>query len=141
MFLTEIRTRHSLLVKNKTFEKRTLPGQLPPDLAGTGHEDPVLIAEESDDEANLLHRIPSADSEESGGGRPSKRLKQTHAEEDKKQLTFRTSYEGFTIWGWVLCLLVDRTSLSTSKANQGHGNAQALMQEWIASTQQQDADG
>ena len=141
MFLTEIRTRHSLLVKSKTFEKRTWPGQLPLDAAGMDEEDPLVIAEESDEESNLLHRIPSSDSEGVTDRPPSKRRKQTHAEEeDKKQLAFRTSYEGFTIWGWVLCLLVDRINTSTSNTSQGHGHghAQALMQEWIASTQQQD---
>ena len=139
MFLTEIRTRHSLLVKNKTFKERKLPGQLPFDELGL-QEDPLIIREESDEDSRPLDRIPSANTDDSEDEPPSKRTKQTHnLDEDKQRLAFRTNYDGFTIWGFALCLLVERTD--TAPKIRSEGNAQALMQEWIASTQQQDEDG
>ena len=139
MFLTEIRTRHSLLVKNKTFKERKLPGEVPFDELGL-QDDPLIIREESDDEAMPLDRIPSADTDDSDDVPPSKRRKETHdLGEDKKRLAFRTNYDGFTIWGWALCLLVERTD--TAPKVRSEGNAQALMQEWITSTQLQDDDG
>lgn len=60
-------------------------------------------------------------------------------DDDKKKLGFKTRYEGFSIWGRVLCLIVERKS-GPGKKEAGN-NAQALMQGWIASTQQgQDDD-
>lgn len=60
-------------------------------------------------------------------------------EDDKKKLGFKTTYEGFSIWGWVLCLLVTRKG-GTSKKKTENNAGQALMEEWISSTQQQEED-
>ena len=59
-------------------------------------------------------------------------------DDNEKKLGFDTSYEGFSIWGWVLCLLVDRKSGSGRKISSSDG--QALMAEWITSTQLQRED-
>jgi hypothetical protein len=111
-------------------------------------KEPVLIREESGDETDLmpLDKIPSAqDSVEDdeppqnraqNGGR--QQFVEELEEDDKKKLAFRTSYEGFSIWGWVLCLLVDRKGGPGKKASGV--DAQALMAEWITSTQLQRED-
>jgi len=143
IFLTEIGTRHSLLVKSKTFtEKGRTKGLSEGMISNT--DDPVIIREDSDGEGTNLAQIPSADSDDSGlEGPPAKRSKRAHEprsiqEEDKKKLGFQTSYEGFSIWGWVLCLLVERKGGAGMKSTDT--NAQALMQEWISSTQQQEEE-
>jgi hypothetical protein len=144
IFLTEIRTRHSLLVKNKTFKDKS------PSMTGNGGKltrvdrAPVTIQDESDDEHDRLAKIPEAvdlddqDLDDDGAdtdlaGRD---------DDGKKKLGFKTTYEGFSIWGWVLCLFIERKGGPGKKAAAPEGHAQALMQDWIESTQQRkDDDG
>jgi hypothetical protein len=83
-----------------------------------------MIREESDDEnvPMAMDHIPAADN--------------LVGDEDKKKLGFETTYEGFSIWGWVLCLLVTRKGGPSKKKTESNA-AQALMEEWIVLTQQQ----
>lgn len=85
---------------------------------------PVVIREESDDEnvSMSLDQIPSED--DALGG------------DDKKKMGFKTTYEGFSIWGWVLCLLVTRKGGPSRKKTESSAG-QVLMEEWISATQQQ----
>lgn len=59
--------------------------------------------------------------------------------DDKKKLAMDVSYEGFAIYGRVLCLVVKRKG--TTKASQASANGaaatsgQAKMENWITSTQ------
>ncbi|KAK0630189.1 hypothetical protein B0T17DRAFT_615878 [Bombardia bombarda] len=63
--------------------------------------------------------------------------------DDKKKLAVDISYEGFAIYGRVLCLVVKRrdgttktsTMSSSSKSQTGQPNGQAVMENWITSTQ------
>ena len=109
----------------------------------------MLIREESDDDADVMRidRIPLASGGAEDVERPNKRARngtrskvgeEDVEEDDKKKLAFKTSYEGFSIWGWVLCLLVDRKGGPGKKATGP--DAQALMAEWITSTQLQRED-
>jgi hypothetical protein len=88
------------------------------------HAEPVMIREESDDENAPMatDQIPAADG--------------PVGDEDKKKLGFMTTYDGFSIWGWVLCLLVTRKG-GPSKKKTDSTAAQALMEEWIVLTQEQ----
>lgn len=54
-------------------------------------------------------------------------------EEDKKKMAMNTSYDGFSIYGRVLCLVVKRKD--TGKGKGGVSGGQAMMEEWITSTQ------
>ena len=94
--------------------------------------DTVMIRDESDDENVTLHDIPDANEREDSPG--------LGEEDDKKKLRFKTTYDGFSIWGWVLCLFVERKGGPGKKSSATDGNAQALMQDWITSTQQQKED-
>ena len=121
-------------------------------MTGTG-DGPIVIREESDNETDGgdLNMIPSDESDEAeADGRLPGRTKrpklelgsqQKVQEDDKKKLSFKTTYDGFSIWGWVLCLLVIRKGASGSISGGSEHTAQALMEEWITSTQpQQDED-
>ena len=114
-------------------------------LTGTDLE-PVPVAEESDEDRDRpgLSDIPfeiNEESEHEHTTRPHRRsddepLPDVEAEDDdKKKLGFKTTYEGFSIWGWVLCLLVERKG-GPGKQSAG-SDAQALMAEWISTQQQQ----
>ncbi|KAL8968824.1 MAG: hypothetical protein Q9197_004668 [Variospora fuerteventurae] len=54
--------------------------------------------------------------------------------DDKKKLAMRTTYDGFSIYGRILCLVVKRRGNAKGK-NLAGGAGQAMMEEWIASTQ------
>ena len=55
-------------------------------------------------------------------------------DDDKKKLVLRTAYEGFRIYGRILCLVVKRKGVVRGK-QLGGGAGQAVMEEWIGSTQ------
>ena len=168
MFLRESRTRHSLLTRHKEFEdhgsgvdeKKRDNNKLGE--AGSQAEKGILVESESDEESDLRN-IPQAgaDEDEEGGGempgkrgrsgssgdelRASKRQKdQEWADEgdgDDKKMRFRTHYEGFNIYGWTLCLLVTRKGgRSRPGATPSEPSRQALMEEWMSTQAQGDAD-
>ena len=70
-------------------------------------------------------------------------------DDDKKKLAMDVSYEGFAIYGRVLCLVVKKretkkagqpgysgTTVASSTGGTGHGlEGQAMMENWITSTQ------
>lgn len=56
---------------------------------------------------------------------------------DKKKVGMGTTYDGFSIYGRILCLVVKRKGSAKGKGVAG-GTGQAMMEEWIASTQMQD---
>ena len=73
-------------------------------------------------------------------GPPSKRKKVMDAVEeesksDKKKLGMRTSYEGFSIYGRILCLIVKRRGVK-KPATEGHGGGSQMLENWV-STQAQ----
>ncbi|KAH1463779.1 hypothetical protein KXV31_007022 [Aspergillus fumigatus] len=158
LFLRESRTRHSLLTRHKTFEgaRDTDIPVIRPERGG----DKILV--ESDDEADTdLRVIPQSSTsdanckrrrgtavESPGGERTSKRQKETDspleelsADGDDKKLGFRTQYEGFNIYGWVLCLLVTRKgNKARARPAAPDASRQALMEEWISTQAQEDLD-
>lgn len=159
LFLRESRTRHSLLTRQKTFEE---PGsrQSQRDNQPASTEGGILV--ESDDDAGFdIHNIPAADTDtntssnskrqaadqsdtspepsERAPKRRKEQLAQAQEEEDEKKLKFRTNYESFNIYGWVLCLLVTRRGDSArKKASEPRG--QVLMEEWMSTQAQGDVD-
>ncbi|TVY80400.1 hypothetical protein LSUE1_G006306 [Lachnellula suecica] len=53
--------------------------------------------------------------------------------DDKKKMAMDTSYDGFSIYGRVLCLVVKRKDKKSKQAAMNGG--QAMMEDWIVSTQ------
>lgn len=110
---------------------------------------------DSDSSADNLF-VDDGESEGSDAGinqPPPKRRKDKAADkgdtaerDDKKKMAMDISYEGFAIYGRVLCLVVKRrvdgggrggTSAvpSSNKSQTGRPGGQAMMENWIASTQ------
>jgi hypothetical protein len=76
----------------------------------------------------------------------SKRARNDAGEEeadDKKKMAMDTSYDGFSIYGRVLCLVVKRKDKKGKGVAGFGGSGQAMMEDWITSTQMppQDDDG
>lgn len=53
--------------------------------------------------------------------------------DDKKQLFMSNSYDGFSIYGRILCLIVKRRQPTSHRSDMNDG--QAMMENWIRSTQ------
>ncbi|GAD92483.1 hypothetical protein CIMG_08085 [Paecilomyces variotii No. 5] len=115
------------------------------------------VIADSDAESEVdLHDIPEASSIEAIEENPSKRrrtltvsddpsdaqsaTKRTKRQdetendtEDEKKLGMITTYEGFNIWGWVLCLLVTRKGERARNNNlTSETTGQVLLEEWIS---------
>lgn len=157
IFLRESRTRHSLLTRHKTFDGTSnrpsddATAALPQtDRAGTARSG--ILVEDSEEEMDL-DDIPQARSNEEDdspdNARPPKRRKgkqpssrgfdPDHAED--KKLAFRTNYESFNIYGWILCLLVTRKGDKVRpQVAPSEPPRQALMEEWISTQAQGDVD-
>lgn len=101
-----------------------------------------MIQDESDEENINLEQIPHAETldEEDQDEDDADDTFAIREDDDKKKLGFQTTYEGFSIWGWILCLFVERKGGPGKKSTGLDGNAQALMQDWITSTQEQKDD-
>ncbi|KAL8966055.1 MAG: hypothetical protein Q9183_003540 [Haloplaca sp. 2 TL-2023] len=90
----------------------------------------LFLSDDSDqhsDDAVSQQRRTSGRGKESPTG-------QDRDEDDKKKLAMSTLYDGFSIYGRVLCLVVKRRGKAKGKELAG-GTGQAMMEEWIASTQ------
>jgi len=120
---------------------------------------PVIAREESDEELNLQD-LPDANDNQSEDGLfvpegRSKRPRTTTAtsspgfeplpkrmrdapsgeeSDDKKKMAMDTTYDGFSIYGRVLCLVVKRKD-KKGKAPANLAGGQATMENWISSTQ------
>lgn len=74
---------------------------------------------------------------------PPKRAKSTagdeneEASDDKKKMGMRTTYDGYSIYGRILCLIVKRRGdgLAMAASGKKQASGQASMENWIASTQ------
>lgn len=176
IFLRESGTRHSLLTRQKMFGNdstartetkgnSTKLSEANRQAAATVSDDPAIMVESDDDDnhdANL-NEIPLADPSEPENlssistTSTSKRSRQPRDSDkgnvdntgmyaEEKKIGFDTQYEGFSIWGWVLCILVSRRNQShrqQGKSQTGGSNGvsgQALMEEWISTQVQADFD-
>ncbi|MCJ1279089.1 hypothetical protein MMC21_006911 [Puttea exsequens] len=100
-------------------------GQEGADGDGTGTKgEELFISEGSEDEDTQLRRR----------GRRSPEAADAEGGDDKKKLGLRTVYDGFSIYGRILCLVVKRKEEARGKESATE-SGQAMMEEWIASTQ------
>lgn len=66
------------------------------------------------------------------------------AEEDKKKLSMNTSYDGFSIYGRILCLVVKRKGGKSVGSGSGAAPAssgQHMMENWVSTQAAQDQAG
>lgn len=147
IFLREGRTRHSILTRQKTLvQLESSPGAAISQERDSSSSQPgVSILVESDDEVDgtslrratsfACHSSPDDELSSKDRRRIERQLDGTDSQtrhEDKK-LDFRTSYDGYGIFGWVLCLLVTRKGgRSRPPAAASDSTSQALMEEWIS---------
>lgn len=109
-------------------------------VAGVGPDDGSQRPQH--DDGGSLFVSDRSDDEAATGGPPQARIVKGESvavvsrasEDDKKKMTLSTTYDGFTIYGRILCLVVKRRGTARGKELAG-GAGQAMMEEWISSTQ------
>ena len=57
------------------------------------------------------------------------------ASDEKKKMALNTTYDGYAIYGRILCLIVKRRGVAARGKEAGGGTGQAVMEEWVRSTQ------
>lgn len=96
-----------------------------------GEKEALFVSDGSDEEDSFqTEKAPSSKRNE-GAEHLEEDLQ---AGDDKKKLMMTTSYDGFRIYGRILCLVVKRKGISKGKQLVG-GAGQAMMEDWITSTQ------
>lgn len=157
VFLTDLSTRHSLLAKSKRFIERprlkSNSGKMTGGLDGHANvpidvdaaseapaqldrsRDSPVVLEESDDEGNMS-MIPDMTADRVVAGNPRKGKRGggeggTGADEDDKKdkKKMRTMYEGFNIYGRILCLVVKRRGARTATGAQ---SGQQIMEQFVS---------
>lgn len=119
----------------------------------SGGSDVEVIDTDSSADELFVGDGESDESDAAIGQRPPKRRREKAAAvgdtaegEDKKKMAMDISYDGFAIYGRVLCLVVKRRGdggrrggssavPSNNQAQTGRPGGQAMMENWIASTQ------
>ncbi|KIM97435.1 hypothetical protein OIDMADRAFT_169231 [Oidiodendron maius Zn] len=102
-----------------------------------------LFVGENDDQDHQMSKRPRAATEASASDisastEPQAKRRKNAApgeeeSDDKKKMAMSTTYEGFAIYGSVLCLVVKRKDKRGKVKERSEG--QAMMEDWIASTQ------
>ena len=89
----------------------------------------LFLSDGSEDGGSQSQERPSRKGKEKQGSK-----EQANAHDDKKKMALNTMYDGFSIHGRILCLVVTRKGPTKGK-EWGGGAGQAMMEDWIASTQ------
>jgi hypothetical protein len=144
IFLTELSTSHAILTRNKTFAtKDTVESRGTKETPFEIDNDEVqVLREESDEEKVRLQDIPEAQasenqdtisiSEDSDGSAEDTEDVPEEEQEDKKKMALNTTYDGFQIYGRILCLVVKRKDPGRGKQMEP---SPVMMEDWISSTQ------
>ena len=93
----------------------------------------LFVSEHSDEEDVDAREMSSS----VNGGEGHAGEEEDGEEDEKKKLGMDTTYDGFSIYGRILCLVVKRKGIAKGKEMAG-GAGQAVMEDWIASTQMQE---
>ena len=81
------------------------------------------------DEEDLF--IPETTSKRGKTGRAPSDAKNIQEEDDKKKLGLNTSYEGFSIYGRILCLVVKRRGVRNVTGSVP-ASSQAMLENWVS---------
>lgn len=101
-----------------------------------------------EDEGHQTSKRPRANTDASiasgGSLEPQAKRNKGEAEDEagdnKKKMAMSTTYEGFAMYGRVLCLVVKRKDQKEKGKGKERSEGQAMMEDWIASTQMRASD-
>jgi hypothetical protein len=107
------------------------------DRVGLDSDDALFVSSDSEDGASqtqrnppLRRRRPQREEDEPPDKTAEDGDGEDDAGDDKKKLGLRTMYDGFAIYGRILCLIVKRrgVALNTPKISSSH----AMMENWVS---------
>ena len=96
------------------------------DRNGASSDDALVVSSDDEDEEDEIisgrrgHKNPSLTNDDEGGG----------GIDDKKKLGLETVYDGFAIYGRILCLIVKRRGVAN--AAKAAASGQATMENWVS---------
>lgn len=97
---------------------------------GKGKKTVVVNEDISDDEGFQTQRSPAAkkrrDTEAEAG------IEVAAEEDDKKKLSMKTAYDGFSIYGRILCLVVKRKGVKARPSGIADGGGQMMLENWVS---------
>jgi hypothetical protein len=145
IFLTDSPSRHSILKKTKTFSNPSRPKALRDWLEKEGSgpdpitiDDDVHIREESPEISTSLGDIPRL-MDPGSDSHHDEVLNEGQATEDKK-VAPRTLYDGFSIYGHVLCLVIKRKGQKSSISSSKAPSSQQMIENWVSTQVAAQAD-
>jgi hypothetical protein len=86
-----------------------------------GHGDSVFVQSDEDIEQEEEEAAPRS---------KRKKVKDAAADDDKKKMGIKTAYEGFSIYGRILCLIVKRRGVK--KATTGQAAGTQMLENWVS---------
>ncbi|KAF1913830.1 hypothetical protein BDU57DRAFT_520876 [Ampelomyces quisqualis] len=97
--------------------------------------EPVTVSDGSDSDNSALF-VPGRPNKRSktgkGPGIAEKDEESERARDDKKKLGLNTSYDGFSIYGRILCLVVKRRGVRTTGGGGGPASSQQMLETWVS---------
>lgn len=108
------------------------------DASMVSDDDVLFVSQDEDESEDDDTHLPQAKRRKDEASA----AKHESARDDKKKLAMDISYEGFSIYGRVLCLVVKRRGGGAGAKGKGiaeAGGQQAMMENWITSTQMPEA--
>ncbi|GAB7358507.1 hypothetical protein MBLNU230_g2570t1 [Neophaeotheca triangularis] len=108
--------------------------------AGADGDEDALFVSSSDEEFFQTQRESRANKRQkrAKGSETAPAEPEPEPEDDKKKLGMNTSYDGFSIYGRILCLIVKRTGKKTAPAGAPAGGSQ-MMEQWVSTQVAQEA--
>jgi hypothetical protein len=89
--------------------------------------DDGLFVSDGEDDADAQRSLKRVRNEDDAGSE--------RGADEKKKMGMDTTYDGFSIYGKALCLVVKRRGGGRGQGLEGSSNGQAMMENWIAATQ------
>lgn len=140
--MTEHSSRHSVLTKQKAFKDKPriksnsgkLTGWLTtnPIVINEDSNEPAVIRQEEDNEPVDLARIPErrgAQDDDAESNLDDDGEDEDEGDDETKKLRLNTSYEGFSIYGRILCLVVKRKGVRQSAQPI---SSQQMLENWVS---------
>lgn len=113
----------------------TSMGRVRRDKRRRGSSDGLFVSDCAVDDGDFqTQQSPPSKRKKPDGARDPAVGERDGVEDDKKKMALNTSYEGFGIYGRILCLVVKRKGTVQGK-QAATGAGQAMLEGWIASTQ------
>ncbi|GAB7353642.1 hypothetical protein MBLNU459_g4053t1 [Dothideomycetes sp. NU459] len=107
-----------------------------PKRARNDEDDPIFVQSDEDEGDDFEHQIAP----------PTKRKKirsmgaagDEAGEDDKKKMALSTAYEGFSIYGRILCLIVKRKGVKKTTAAAGNAAGSQMLENWVSTQANKD---